>query len=345
MALLGRVPAAGMALLHRRGSGEFGRRAGKGRAISWTCGLALLSLAGTAPAGNIVITGHDDDLHAGGCGVPSAAAAQLKAMISFARSGAPDPSLPVLSFDHGRRVTDCLTALNIRFTNVDPDEGIPAPGYFLVTKYSAIVVASDATCGGCDNTATSIKNMTSASAPIGAFLNRGGGIVAFAGAANAASYYGFLPASASGFGSPPSDHYVTTAFGDSIHIPAVNGNETHNFFFEPGTGGVSAIYKVVERWEDKSAETLACRDCTTSRLIRGAGFSSALYLPLSGVIGVAAAVGLVKMARLRLRQDRSRRVQETGFCIRVAGDIQGRSQSGYNLNIHSVNHAHSRRTE
>src|SRR5690349_972491 len=42
---------------------------------------------------------------------------------------------------------------------------------------------------------------------------------------------------------------------------------THNFFFEPGTGGVSAAYGVVERLGDPSTgttETIACAGCPVS---------------------------------------------------------------------------------
>ena len=42
--------------------------------------------------------------------------------------------------------------------------------------YSAFAVASDQTCGGCDNTATSIANLTAHSSAIADFFNAGGGI-------------------------------------------------------------------------------------------------------------------------------------------------------------------------
>jgi hypothetical protein len=236
--------------------------------IAAKCLTALaVATASFAAGGNIAITGHDDDFHASGCGGVTPASTQLNAMITFARAGAPTPSKPVLSFDHGTKLTSCLTALGIPFTNIDPDIGVPAASNFNVATYSAIAVASDATCGGCDNTPTSIANLTAASSAIGAFLNAGGGIVAFAGADNASTYYGFLPATASGFGSPPSSGYVQTAFGASVSIPAVNGNPTHNFFNNPGSGGVSSAYGVVEVLNPAgTAETLACQACTTSSL-------------------------------------------------------------------------------
>jgi hypothetical protein len=63
--------------------------------------------------GNIVITGHDDEVHAGGCGYATQASDQLRAMVTFARSGAPNSLLPVLSFDHGEKLKACLTATDI----------------------------------------------------------------------------------------------------------------------------------------------------------------------------------------------------------------------------------------
>jgi hypothetical protein len=226
-------------------------------------------------------------------------------MVAFARAGAPTPSKPVLSFDHGSELTSSLTALGIPFTNIDPDAGVPAASNFDVATYSAMVVASDATCGGCDNSSTSIANLTGASTAIGAFLSAGGGIVALAGASNASTYYGFLPASASGGGSPPSTGFVQTAFGATVGIPAVNGDPTHNFFTTPGTGGVSAAYGVVETVTVggvTSIETLACQGCTTASLISGgtpapAGVPAATtpVLILTGIL----LIGMVWFLRLR----------------------------------------------
>ena len=265
------------------------------------CGLAALTFSAIAfgAGGNIAITGHDDDFHGS-----TLANAQITAMIAFARSGAPTPSLPVLSFDHGSELTGRLTALGIPFTNIDPDVGVPAASNFNVATYSAIAVASDSTCGGCDNTATSISNLTAASAAIGAFLNAGGGIVAFAGGTRASTYYGFLPASASGSGTPPSTGFVQTAFGVTVGIGAVNGDPTHNFFNTPGTSGVAAVYGAVETLgAGGQIVTLACQACTTTTLSGGPPATGPLAAPAATVpvlilTGIML-IGMVWFLRLR----------------------------------------------
>ncbi len=197
-----------------------------------------------ASAGNIFLTGHDDDFHFNFG--DANAGAQLSAGIAFARSGAPSSTLPVLTFDAGTELTHSLTLLGIPFTNINPNTGIPAASNFDVTLFSAIVIASDQSCGGCDNNTTSSTNIAGAKPAITAFFNAGGGIVGLSGASNT-SYYSFLPAVATNFGSPPSTGYVQTALGASTGIPAVNGDATHNFFPEPGTAGMDPLFGVVER--------------------------------------------------------------------------------------------------
>jgi RHS repeat-associated protein len=227
--------------------------------------LAVLLIATSANAGNVVLTGHDDDFHSF-FHSPSNAAAQAQAIIAFVRAGAPNPALPVLAFDHGSELTSLLTSLGIPFSNIDPDAGVPAAALFDVTRFSAIVIASDLTCGGCDNTPTSSTNLSGASTAIAAFFSAGGGIAAFAGAQNT-SYYRFVPASASGFGNPPPTGYVQTALGVALGIPAVNGDPTHNFFFTPGTNGVSAAYGVVETLGvGGQIETIACQGCGAAEI-------------------------------------------------------------------------------
>jgi hypothetical protein len=190
--------------------------------------VSLTGLPSAALAGNIALTGHDDDFHQS-----TAALAQIKGMATFARAGS---ALPVLSFDHGSELTSALTALGIPFTNVDPNLGTPAATLFNHSVFSAIIVASDTSCGGCDNDTTSSTNLAAAKASFVSFFNAGGGIVGLAGASNT-NYYGFLPLSASNPGTVfDSNAFTQTAAGVTDGIPAVNGDFPHNFFAFPGSG-------------------------------------------------------------------------------------------------------------
>ena len=145
-----------------------------------------------------------------------------------------------------------LTTLGISFVNVDPGVAID-PTVFDATKYSAMVVASDQSCGGCDNNSTDSANLAADSAAIASFFNAGGGIVAFAGASNT-SYYSFLPASASNPGIVDCcGGFSQTAAGAGISVPADNTDFPHNFFAFPGTGGMDPNWKVAETFTGGSS--------------------------------------------------------------------------------------------
>lgn len=206
-----------------------------------TVALAGLIGAGPAMAGNIFLTGHDNDFHKS-----ANARAAMTGALAFVENGS---SLPVLTFDAGSELQNLLTDIGVAFVNVDPSGPI-SDSVFDHTKFSAFVVASVTSCGGCDNTPADIANIASHSAAIAAFFNKGGGILGLAGAHDP-NAYAYVPESATNpGGSPPRTGYVTTADGIALGIPAVNGDTTHNFFNEPGTGGLSSLYKVTERLGD-----------------------------------------------------------------------------------------------
>jgi hypothetical protein len=227
--------------------------------------------------GNIVITGHDDDYHwSADGGITTPAGVQLVAMFHWARGTS---TKPVLTFDAGTELTNALTAAGIPFTNVNPDTGTITDSMFSTATYSAIGIASDSTCGGCDNDPTGEANIAAHKTAIGNFLNAGGGIVSFAGA-NSPNYYAELPQTPSSVGGAPSTGYVATAAGISIGIPADNfGDATHNLFYPPGTNGESASFQVIEQNTVQgngtiavpAAVTLACISCTVSGTTLGSG--------------------------------------------------------------------------
>jgi hypothetical protein len=200
--------------------------------------------------GNIVVTGHDDDFHYNfgpGSGNSGDAGKQIAAMAAFARASSATPSLPVLVFDHGTQLSTALTGLGIANTRVDPDLAVPTSALINPAVYSAVAVASDLTCGGCDNDQTSANNLQAAAAAFQSFNNAGGGIFAFAGAIRS-NYYSFIPGLTTviPFGSPPDSGYIATAAGLAAGINAVNGDATHNFLPNPGTGGVPAGFQIFE---------------------------------------------------------------------------------------------------
>ena len=262
--------------------------------------LSLIGITATLAlptfAGNIALTGHDDDFHQS-----TNALGQISAFAKFAADGS---TLPFLVFDAGSELTTGLTAAGItNFINVNPNTaGNVTDALFNHSVYSAFLIASDTTCGGCDNDTTSSTNIAAHSTAIASFLNAGGGIVAFAGAGNT-GYYSFLPQTASSVGGAPSSGYSQTAVGATLGIPAVNGDATHNLFWDPGTHGTSSAYQVAEVNSigngtilgPDAATTLVCAGCTTSGgVIIGGGGSvpepGSFLLLGTGLAGLAFAI-------------------------------------------------------
>ncbi|MFL5652957.1 MAG: hypothetical protein ACJ8CB_02075, partial [Ktedonobacteraceae bacterium] len=118
-----------------------------------------------------------------------------------------------------------------------------------VRLYGAIIVASDITCGGCDNNIAAgntpdSKAITARATAIKNFVNGNGGILALAGAKNRGVFYKFLPLSVGAV--KTTAPYTLTSLGLSLGL--VEGSDdnccpTHNSFKVPATG---SRYQVVE---------------------------------------------------------------------------------------------------
>lgn len=196
--------------------------------------------AAPAFAGNIALTGHDDDLH---CTFGDASAcAQLVSLTNFARNGS---ALPVLVFDSGTQLSGSLTAHGIANVAFNPDV-LVTDAMFDPTLYSAFAVASDSTCGGCDNDPAGYAAIAAHSTAIANFFNAGGGILGLTAASNGADF-NYVPQVATSTPIGDSNGFVAT--GGSCTAPgfaAVNGDQTHNTFAAPGTAGTSGSYCVAE---------------------------------------------------------------------------------------------------
>jgi hypothetical protein len=245
--------------------------------------LAFLALgAGPAMAGNLLVTGHDTDHHCAGTNTGTPGGCHyVKVAVDYARSGAPDPTKPVLILDN--RLNEMEQALDKAFgSGVVPRQVmIPRSPQFAtavldINNYSAILVASDNTCGGCDlnefNSTPDSDAINARAGDIANFFNSGGGLFVNAGAdhgdGNAANgadtFYSFVPIPVGGQAvSAPftlTDAGKALGFQDSTQGVGTNDDinccPTHNSFQLPPAGGA---LQVAETDSAGFAETLFAR--------------------------------------------------------------------------------------
>jgi hypothetical protein len=213
---------------------------------SGSLALAALCMAPLdAIAGNLWLTGHDMDFHcAGGSGCNT-----LGIAMNFVRQGAPTKTLPILVLDEGGEVASAAAQPGTTARNTVEGAGMPFPltvvnpttaafatTVISTTNFSAIVIASDSSCGGCDNTAASIAAINARTAELQAFFTAGGGILYNSGAGNRATYYNSVPIPATAAAvSPP---FVVTAAGAALGMLLADANccATHNSFTLPAPG-------------------------------------------------------------------------------------------------------------
>jgi hypothetical protein len=239
--------------------------------------LTLSTVSVPANAGNLWLTGHDADFH---CRFGDQCN-HFGIALDFVRLGAPDPTKPLLFLsaqDH-----DLVAAegqANTRARNTVEGAGSPFPFVLLdpldaafatttlsTDDFSAIIFASDDTCGGCDLNEFGSTPHSDAinlrTADIEAFFNDGGGLAYFAGAENRDIYYASVPIPAAAAAvSPP---FTLTAAGVAIGLDALGAGTdtnccaTHNSFGLPGAGSPLTI---AEFDESGLAETLFARGAT-----------------------------------------------------------------------------------
>lgn len=225
--------------------------------------LTMLLSAPSAMAGRLIESGHDIDLH---CGEQAAECHFVTVALSYVRSGAPHPNLPVLVFDKLNQ--DVVAAINRAFgvgqvpmTVVDPATITATSPPIDTNHFSAIWVASDINCGGCDlnlgpsGTAAQTPDSTkiaSRTADVARFFTAGGGIIVGAGAsdsggfgattfdANNVPYYTFVATSGAG---PVTGPFQRTPIGVALgltdadlNVAACGTGCTHNSFGFPPAG-------------------------------------------------------------------------------------------------------------
>jgi hypothetical protein len=294
--------------------------------------VALMVIPGQAMAGRILITGHDADFH---CALsfgsdPTVVANQdqcgyVRKAVNYVRGGAPDPNKPVLvldvpDFDFPKALDNAFGVNVVPRVIMDPKSPEFAAEPLTTDRYSAILVASDDSCGGCDlnppdpstfadSTADS-QAINRRSTAIRDFFNSGGGVYANAGATHGDGtdasdiYYKFIPVPANGV--PVTTPFRTTAVGtetlglfdpcngdvstcssDNLQKSDINCCATHNSFQLPTLGS----YAVAEQDSPGFAETLI-----TDGTITGRGVSAKNTIPPRyGTSGLIAPVkGTVK---------------------------------------------------
>jgi hypothetical protein len=252
--------------------------------------VVLGALPASAWAGRVLVTGHDADLHCSGGSIDSGQCHYVAVALAYARGGAPTPSRKVLALDKGGLVLDSsLTSLGIPHDTVDPTSPAFASTPLSTDTYSAIVVASDASCGGCDLNDTSSGTpdsdaINARASAIAAFFNAGGGVVAFAGAdhgdGNPSSgpdtYYSFIPVPVGG--AAVASPFTLTAAGRAIGLEDqragigthddINCCATHNSFTQPGAG--SALQSAENDSQGLAETLIASGQISGGQLVSGA---------------------------------------------------------------------------
>ncbi len=249
----------------------------RGAALLAVMGMVVLGIgvaqvitstaANAATGANFVATGHDMDFHCSGGDTDECA--YLKIVTDVVRNKS---TKPILALDQGTEVPRALTAAGESpVTTVDPSNKTALDAVKFTAPngtplFSAIITASDSTCGGCDNTPAGEANINARAADFKTFFNHGGGILALAGADNIATYYNFVPlkgVDAQVVTAP----FTVTPTGAKLKITTTMANccATHNSFKLP-TKPIVAL----ETDSKGLAETIAALGVS----IGGGGFTS-----------------------------------------------------------------------
>jgi len=320
------------------------KRSGRLALLSLLAALSVLALVpGQALAGRLVATGHDADLHCGSSGATGPQCHYVKVAVGYVRAGAPNPNLPVLVLD--RLDLDMQRAIDSAFGKgtvpmkvVDPRSEEFKTLAITTAAFSAVAVASDYTCGGCDlneSGATPDSDAINArKADFEVFFNAGGGIFAAAGANHgdgdasngADNYYSFLPLPVGGVAvSPPftlTDIGKSLGFEDSKASPAIGTSDdincclTHNSFTLPAAG--SAL-QVAEKDSKGSAETLIAKGTISEGTIKDDTTPPPPPTAISGVATLPSTKKCISRRNFRIRLRHPKGYKIVGATVKVNG--------------------------
>ena len=316
---------------------------------------ALALVPAQAQAGRLVATGHDADLHCSGYTTPnpSSQCHYVKTVIAHVRGGAPNPNLPVLVLD--RKGLQMQKAINLAFGAgavpiklVDPRSDEFKTLAINVASFSAIAVASDSTCGGCDlneyDSTPDTDAINARKADIEAFFNAGGGIFAAAGANHgngiasdgADTYYSFLPLPVGGVA--VTNPFKLTDVGKSLGLEDLTGGigtnddinccATHNSFALPAAG--SAL-QVAETDSKGFAETLIAKGTIKDGTITDTPPTTSTPPPPTSITGVASLPSNKKCLsrrnfRIRLKHPKGYKI--VGATVKVNGTTVATRRQG-----------------
>lgn len=216
----------------------------------------IASLPAPALAGRLIVTGHDADRR---CALMDQQCGFLKTSIKYVKQTSPAAKKPVLVLDRGAK--QLAAAIKKAWSSgyggysgpkvkvVDPRSAAFGKLSLDYRRWSAIAIASDSSCGGCDLDTPDAAALAKRKRALQAFLSHGGGIYVGAGGSDA-SYYKFLPIPAPGPSS--AGPFQLTRYGQRIGYKAADVTccGVANTFATPDVGSMDVAAQTANKVGD-----------------------------------------------------------------------------------------------
>ena len=242
-------------------------------AIACIAFIAAASLPTVATAGALLVTGHDTDLHS----APGNGSQTLfNQFTAFVRDGS---ALPVLVIDdplgsgYGPEAWNAAARDPALAGFVPGDISNEAAFTLLmdglsVSNYSAIIVASASSCGGCDLTTPDLAFLATFAPEIATFVNAGGGLFLNTGGVDPgqqALLYQLVPSITATAPIFANTGFTLTPAGELL-FPGISNADLQDYTHNSFTGFASAltVVEVNARLGPTANITLACRNCNIS---------------------------------------------------------------------------------